>query len=402
MSLKKFILLFFIVMGGVGVGCKTFPFLAKDGSYIKVTSSKEWVRVGESTEILIEGWGSDGQILWDGTTVYIRAEGGEVDKDSVELKNGKAKVVFTGTTEGEGKVYVFSGSVNADPYPLIIDVGESTRVAKLILVADPYELPPDGGRVKLEATAYDSSNRLLENVGVLFTSTAGSLDSNGKLIYTNKSGKAIDYLETTTGAEVTASANNLSDTVKITIKNNLPPVANFTYSPQSPYFGEKITFDGSLSSDKDGEIVDYEWSFGDGSFGRGKIVFHKYKSDGTGDKTYIVRLKVFDNFNSSSTMTKNIKVQKNEAPIAAFEYSPTNPSFGDTITFDASSSYDNDGEIVSYEWNFGDGSFGEGKVVKHTYQYSGESSKTYTVILTVKDNSGNEDTTDKRITVVQR
>ena len=66
------------------------------------------------------------------------------------------------------------------------------------------------------------------------------------------------------------------------------------------------------------------------------------------------------------------------------------------ITFDGSRSYDRDGIIISWKWDFGDGNSGSGEIVKHTYVHPGE----YTVILTVKDEKGATDryTTIARIT----
>jgi len=52
------------------------------------------------------------------------------------------------------------------------------------------------------------------------------------------------------------------------------------------------------------------------------------------------------------------------------------------ITFDGSRSYDRDGRIISWRWNFGDGTNGTGEVAKHIYYYPGN----YTVILKVTDN----------------
>ena len=45
------------------------------------------------------------------------------------------------------------------------------------------------------------------------------------------------------------------------------------------YVGEIVTFDASKSID-DGQIVSYEWDFGDGTNGSGAIVYHSYSKDG--------------------------------------------------------------------------------------------------------------------------
>ncbi len=78
---------------------------------------------------------------------------------------------------------------------------------------------------------------------------------------------------------------------------------------------------------------------------------------------------------------------ENQPPVADAGGNKTGDE-GREITFDASASYDPDGYIVSYTWNFGDGTTAEGKVVTHAYADNG----VYTVTLTVKDNAGATDT----------
>ncbi|MBC7080959.1 MAG: PKD domain-containing protein [Thermoplasmatales archaeon] len=80
----------------------------------------------------------------------------------------------------------------------------------------------------------------------------------------------------------------------------------------------------------------------------------------------------------------------NSAPVADFNYEIN----GKFVIFDASPSYDPDGYIISYSWNFGDGIVGIGKIVNHTYELEG----IYNVTLTVVDNSGNVNSTTKTIT----
>jgi len=82
---------------------------------------------------------------------------------------------------------------------------------------------------------------------------------------------------------------------------------------------------------------------------------------------------------------------KNEKPVAAID-APEQAYIGDEITFDASKSYDPDGTIVSYYWDFGDGSTAQGEVVKHTYSPKEMIAPEYPlfvpVTLTVEDDKG--------------
>jgi len=83
-------------------------------------------------------------------------------------------------------------------------------------------------------------------------------------------------------------------------------------------------------------------------------------------------------------------------PIASFTYVPYLPIVGETITFDASASYDPDGEIVSWQWAFGDGNTTEGEIT--TYSYSSEGN--YMVTLTITDNEGELSILDRTIEIV--
>ncbi|HEC82376.1 MAG TPA: PKD domain-containing protein [Thermoplasmatales archaeon] len=78
-------------------------------------------------------------------------------------------------------------------------------------------------------------------------------------------------------------------------------------------------------------------------------------------------------------------------PYAIFEYVIENK----TVRFNASLSGDYNGYIVSYKWNFGDGTNGIGKIVNHTYAEGGY----YTVTLTVTDDDGATNSTTKQIIV---
>jgi len=61
---------------------------------------------------------------------------------------------------------------------------------------------------------------------------------------------------------------------------------------------------------------------------------------------------------------------------------PYNGEADQLITFNGAGSYDTDGYIISYEWNFGDGSTGLGVAPEHAYSNAG----VYNVTLTIWDN----------------
>lgn len=87
---------------------------------------------------------------------------------------------------------------------------------------------------------------------------------------------------------------------------------------------------------------------------------------------------------------------RNTPPIAGFLLTPEGGFAPLSVTFDASASLDPDGSIRKYQWEFGDGSKGQGIVAEHSYEDDGE----YTVSLTVKDNQYASSVTQKTMEVL--
>jgi len=82
-------------------------------------------------------------------------------------------------------------------------------------------------------------------------------------------------------------------------------------------------------------------------------------------------------------------ILKNKPPFA--DASKKEPYIGfidEEITFDGSLSYDSDGKIIFYHWNFGDGYSSSNEITTHSFSKKG----TYNVILTVTDDDGETDT----------
>ena len=87
-------------------------------------------------------------------------------------------------------------------------------------------------------------------------------------------------------------------------------------------------------------------------------------------------------------------------PVAQFEFTPERPKVGETVRFDASESFDPDGHIIKYAWDFqSDGTIdAQGVRVEHIFTQAG----TFTVTLTVTDNDGETGTARKTITIGTR
>lgn len=195
-------------------------------------------------------------------------------------------------------------------------------------------------------------------------------------------------------------------TYHFTIKS-LPPESNSpTADTGGLYYGtvdSTVYFTGTGSTDSDGTITNYTWYFGDGKEGYGISPTHIYSTAGN----YAVILTVTDNngLTDSDMTTAHIsEVEGEHHPPDENKHIPVADADGPylgyvntSITLNASKSYDLDGFIVSYEWDFGDGTTGTGMLPNHTYNKPGY----YGVTLVVTDNQSLTDTSTTTVTILE-
>jgi len=156
--------------------------------------------------------------------------------------------------------------------------------------------------------------------------------------------------------------------------------------------GLELQFYGNESWDEDGNIVSYTWDFGDGNFAYTDNPIHIFTQNGT----YDVKLTICDNNDLCDSMILNIFV--NKPPIAVVEISKLTIMLGETIAFDASESYDIDGDVEFYYWNFDDGYTSSQATTDHEYKNSG----TYNVSLKIIDDLNDITTVYYNIEVINR
>lgn len=102
----------------------------------------------------------------------------------------------------------------------------------------------------------------------------------------------------------------IADDATFAIEVPAPPYAYFEASAYTAYVNEEIIFNASKSNDPDGEIVSYQWNFGDGTTGAGAVITHTYSTMGT----FAVTLTVTDNDGLNSTKTINITIIERPPP----------------------------------------------------------------------------------------
>jgi PKD repeat protein len=178
-------------------------------------------------------------------------------------------------------------------------------------------------------------------------------------------------------------------TVKKTITvENPAPTANFSYTVD---LSDDLTasFDASDSSDPDGSITSYEWYVDGDREASGQTTTLDFYDKGK----YTVTLVVTDNGEKTARASRTISISR--PPTANVTLSRTTIGTGQPLQFSAAGSVDPDGQVVSYDWEFSDGETYSGERGSRTFAEPGS----YTVTLTVTDDTGGTDTVNRTVRV---
>jgi len=162
-----------------------------------------------------------------------------------------------------------------------------------------------------------------------------------------------------------------------------PPVAGFSYLPASLSTTDTVVF-GDGSTDADGQVVAWAWDFGDGTGSDAQSPQHSYSHSGI----YTVALVVNDDDGNTSPVATQEIVVANAAPTAVFKVTPADPRVAVSTLFDASGSYDVDGLIASYAWDFDNDGVSDVDSASSEVEYTFAESGDLTVTLKVTDDEG--------------
>ena len=193
--------------------------------------------------------------------------------------------------------------------------------------------------------------------------------------------------------------------------DNNPPIVTAGSEPETAAVGEFVTLTAT-ANDPNGDSLSYEWEQIIGAFPDPEVTLQLADSATPTFTAPAVEASTRLDFEvtvsdgNGGTVTKETAVTVDPSlspppepaePAASFTVSPTAPSTGTEVTFDASGSTDPDGTIVTYRWDFdGDGSYETtGETATHEFSSEGNAS----VTLQIVSSSGASNTTTQTVDV---
>ncbi|MEW7290074.1 PKD domain-containing protein [Aquimarina sp. 2304DJ70-9] len=232
-----------------------------------------------------------------------------------------------------------------------------------------------------------------------FTAASGSLSANGKtgIIQTRLHLSGYQTQNQTNDFSYDPGKTVLTPHVLITLyyKGNLvwgieptdsipdtnaKPTASISTDVAQGFAPLQVNFDASGSTDSDGDALTYSWDFGNGEIATGVTTLQTYQRAGT----YEAVLTVNDGNGNTDTSSVTITVS-NPTPVLEANFIAT-PIAGNTpllVSFDASSSIYPANAVITYNWDFGDGTTSNEENPSHTYTQAGS----YAATLTISDGS---------------
>ncbi len=235
-------------------------------------------------------------------------------------------------------------------------IADEVKVSTLNTAPVAHAGPDQSARVNQTITldgsqSSDVDGDLLTYAWVLSSKPVNSTASLSDVTAMNptfKLDKSGDYLVNLTVND--GALTSIADSIKVSTVNSAP-VAD-AGADKSARVNEPVTLDGTLSSDADGEVLTYKWTFTSKPEGSAAVlnddtaVTPHFTLDKPGN--YVLSLSVSDG--QQSSVEDSVTVNSiNSAPVANAGANQSG-KVQDTITLDASSSSDVDGNLLTYAW----------------------------------------------------
>jgi PKD repeat protein len=370
---------------------------------------------GSQSVLTVEAAGADGRpvvglamrfdMSVDG---FVQDFGTLSSRTAVTGSDGRARVTYTAPrapaeSSGGGTVVTFLVTPIGNDYR-----GEVARQVDLRLIPPGVILPPNGAptaaftmspspATAFSTVTFDASGTMDEGVPCAsrctYSWTFGDGGSGSGVSTTHTYRDAGSFTVTLRVVDDRGQSASLSQT--LTVAAGAPPTSSFVYSPNPPAVSQDIFFTGEASRAAPGRtLVGYDWNFGSGRNASGVTAVKRYDTPAT----YVVTLTVTDDAGQQGTSSQSVIVGgQGTGIVPSLTSSPTSPSAGSTVVFDASGTR-GPSPIVEYRFSFGDGTadvVGTSPTTTHLFSAPG----TYVVRLTVRDSAGRTATTTINVSV---
>lgn len=377
-------------------GTYAFTILADDGEGLanSVTTENARIRVNQSPIVVAEPY-----IRSNSMQVNLDASG-SYDPDGSALRF--TWILPDGARRSEASFTWTAPRPGLHPISLILDDGEglaSSRVSQAIqvmvnrapiAVVDTLIQACSGNIIIFSsASSYDPD-------GDLFTTTWDfgdgntSTDTNPVHMYTQPGLYSVT-LTLNDGFSPTPTVAVIPVRIEGSPKAIIP-FETITVCANTP-----VVFDGSQSTDPNGQVGSYSWDFGDASTGLGQKVTHFYQEPGVYD---VILTVVGSGSGSCSNMSQvSAKVIVVEGPQARFSL-PTIVAPQEAVVLDASAST-YEGAIQSVTWDVYQGETKVQTLTGLQNRFMPERPGTYRIVLTLRTESGTSCNTSTTESIVK-
>jgi PKD repeat protein len=263
---------------------------------------------------------------------YILNENAPLGKWNIQV--GLLTNISWNWLEGAGDISYFD-VIKSTKYSIDIDIIGSGTINK-----NPNQ-EKYNSNVDVELTAVSSS-------GWKFDYWSGDLSGTiNTATITMDSDKYVTakFIKKSTGVGGSSGSKQGINIVEVIeeVQENIPPVADAGDHSEG-FVNSEIIFDGSLSYDTDGEIVEWNWDFGDGSIGTGESVSHVYSKSGV----FTVLLEVIDDDGATSQSEISLVViNPNKSPSSPVINGPIVVKKGISYTYSVVATDENE-DLINY------------------------------------------------------
>ena len=356
---------------------------------------------GEDGRTLSPSPGSVDTTFSDGTFRFgLKAD----DPDTTEIEGGK---------NGEALFFFVSG-VAATTSPETVTFQNGVRTSVNLSIPAPPAPPVGGGGPppNQPPNSVAGPDQTVDEGAIVFFGGTASTDSDGTIVSSDwdfgdgatGDGVTVNHVyvdngfftvtltvtddDGDTGTDtLTVTVNNVAPTVVAGLDQRVEPGDLLTINPTFTDPGSSDTHTATIDWDDGTPVTIIEPAVSPLSTDHIFIL--------TGDFTVTVTVTDDDGDAGSDGLMVVVTVVPNEPPIANAGPDQT-VSEGDTVFLAGTDSEDPDGDIIQFDWDFGDGGVGQGATVSHVYPENGA----FTVTLTVTDNEGATGNDTALVTVV--